>query len=320
MTMPTRDILVSIAAGAAAASLTVFALSFALGGLVLSSFSQLPIFLVGLSLGSHASMVAALSSVAVTSLLTRFEFGFFFGLMVAAPVVILVRQALLTRANPGGGLDWYPPAGILLTALGVSAAVVSVSLPAAIWPSDAQIASARATLSRLPPEILPATSSAEALEQLIRLSITFLPGFLGVGFFFVLAANAALAQAILVRLSRNLRPTPHMANLALPGWFNTAACIVALGAILPGLLDAGPGIAGIAGANLMMICLAGFLFAGLAVVHAWLKDWSGRGALLVGLYLLMLFVAPVLIALLAIGIAEPWLKLRERFAGPAPTL
>ncbi|MBL8697350.1 MAG: DUF2232 domain-containing protein [Alphaproteobacteria bacterium] len=318
--MPGRDIFLSIAAGIAAAVLTVSALAFALGGIVLSSLAQLPLFLVGLSLGTHASVIATASSVAVTSLLIRFEFGFFFGLVVAVPVVIMVRQALLTRRRADGGSDWYPPAGLLLTALGLTAVVAATSLPTAIWPSEGQLRRARAILTELPAEFLPGGVGAEGIEQLIRLSITFLPGFLGLGFFFLLIANAALAQFLLVRLGLNLRPTPRMADLALPGWFNTAAAIAAIGAFLPGLFGQAPGIAGVVGANMMLVCLAGFLFAGLAVIHAWVKDWPSRGALLAGLYVLMLFFAPVLVALLMLGLAEPWLKLRERFAGPAPTL
>lgn len=320
MTMSGRDIALSIAAGIAAAVLTVSALSFALGGIVLSSLAQLPLFLVGLSLGVHASMIAAASSVAITSLMIKFEFGFFFGLVVAAPVAIVVRQALLTRLRADGEREWYPPAGLLLTALGLTAVVAATSLPTAIWPSEGQLSRARAILAELPADLFPAAPGAAGMEQLIRLSITFLPGFLGLGFFFLLIANAALAQWLLARTGHNLRPSPRMAELALPGWFHTAAAIAAMGAFLPGILGVPAGIAGVVGANMMLVCLAGFLFAGLAVIHAWVKDWAARGAVLAGVYVLMLFFAPVLIALLMIGIAEPWLKLRERFAGPAPTL
>ena len=313
-TMNARSIAISVAAGAAASLLTLSALSLSFGGILLSSLAQLPLFLVGLSIGVHSAAIAAASSVAIASILIRFEFGVFFGLIVAVPAIILVRQALLTRPGADGKTTlWYPPAGLLLVALGLTVAVAMTALPTAIWPEADQIARARNVLINLPTEFLPADMTPDAIDRMVRLSLSFLPGFLGIGFYVLLIVNAALAQFILVRTSHNLRPTPQLQDLALPGWFATGAAVAGVGALFPGM-------AGIIGGNLVLICAVGFLFAGLAVVHAMVRAWQARLPALIALYGALFLIAPTIIVIAMLGIVEPWAKLRERFAGPAPSL
>lgn len=308
--MTPRDFVLPAAAGAAAAILTLAALSASLGGIVLSSLAQLPIFLIGLSLGAQAAAVATASSFAVASIMVRVDFGFFFALAVGVPATILVRQALLWR--PEGGGVWYPPAGLLLVCLGLTVAVAATALPAALSPSPEQLQRARSVMENLPLELRPADLPPAAAEELIRFALGFLPGFLGLGFFVLLVANAAIAQALLTRFGLNLRPTPRFSDLALPNWFATGAAIAGIGALLPGT-------SGVVGGNLALICAIGFLFAGLAVVHALVLNSRARGPLLALAYGSLLF-APAIIAVMMLGIAEPWTRLRERFAGPAPRL
>ena len=311
--MNARELIVSIAAGAAAAALTLSALSASVGGILLSSLAQLPIFLVGLSLGTQAAALATAGSVAAASILVRLDFGLVFGLAVGLPVVVFVRQALLSRRRADGGIEWYPPAGLLITCLALTTIVAATALPAALDPSPGQVARAREVLAGLPPELRPADVTPEALDRLVRFALGPLPGFLGIGFFFLLVANAAIAQAILVRFGWNIRPTPAMSSLALPGWFATAAAIAAIGAMFPGA-------AGVAGTSLAMICALGFAFSGLAVVHALVLNSGARGVLLAVAYAAIFLFAPAIVLVLLLGIVEPWTRLRERFAGPAPGL
>lgn len=81
-----------------------------------------------------------------------------------------------------------------------------------------------------------------------------------------------------------------------------------------------PGAAGVAGTSLAMICALGFAFAGIAVVHALVLNSSARGVLLAVAYAAMFLFAPAIVLVLLLGIVEPWTRLRERFAGPAPGL
>ena len=70
----------------------------------------------------------------------------------------------------------------------------------------------------------------------------------------------------------------------------------------------------------MLICAVGFAFAGLAVVHAMVLNSPARGPLLAAAYGAIFLFAPAIVVVMLLGIAEPWTRLRERFAGPAPRL
>jgi hypothetical protein len=45
-----------------------------------------------------------------------------------------------------------------------------------------------------------------------------------------------------------------------------------------------------------------------------------RGPLLAAAYGAIFLFAPAIVVVMLLGIAEPWTRLRERFAGPAPRL
>jgi hypothetical protein len=124
----------------------------------------------------------------------------------------------------------------------------------------------------------------------------------------MIIVNAALAQALLVRLRRNLRPSPAMTEIDLPNWMLPALAICVLGAFMPGY-------AGFIGGNLTLIFFIGYALAGLGVIHALLARLPNRSGLLGVTYVFMfLFGWPLIIAAL-LGVAEPWLKLRRRAAG-----
>ena len=71
-----------------------------LGGVVLSSLAQLPIFLIGLSIGAKAAAIATASSFAVASLLVRLDFGFFFALAAFTLAAFAGRRVSRTHASP----------------------------------------------------------------------------------------------------------------------------------------------------------------------------------------------------------------------------
>src|SRR5690349_1576279 len=124
----------AIGCGLAGACLYLAVLLDSPGALILVYLTQLPLFLAGLWLGTGAAALAGLSAVAVMLALSDVTGAFLFAVLNAAPVVFLVRQALLARHDPDGAVVWYPPgllvAGLTLLALaGMAAAVVLLGGP-----------------------------------------------------------------------------------------------------------------------------------------------------------------------------------------------
>src|SRR5881227_884034 len=99
------------------------------GALILVYLTQLPLFLAGLWLGTGAAAVAGLSACAVMLAASDLTGAILFAALNAAPVVLLVRQALLARRDPDAGVLWYPPGRLvavltLLAVAGMAAALV----------------------------------------------------------------------------------------------------------------------------------------------------------------------------------------------------
>jgi uncharacterized protein YybS (DUF2232 family) len=122
-----------------------------------------------------------------------------------------------------------------------------------------------------------------------------------------LTANGLLGQALLVRFEHAIRPTPMMSDLALPRWYSVLALVLLIAAL------ASPGLYGLIVANILIVQSFALFLAGLAVLHA------GTGRLAQRLVILILIYAVMIVALLpmalffaAIGMVEPWVKLRMR--------
>ncbi len=100
--------------GALGAGLYLTVLTGSPGAMILVYLAQLPLFAAGLWLGIGAAAMAALTASAVLLAAGGVIAAALFAGLYAAPVVLLVRQALLARNGPEGALEWYPPG--LLTA------------------------------------------------------------------------------------------------------------------------------------------------------------------------------------------------------------
>jgi hypothetical protein len=310
--MTPRDFLLSIVAGAAAALLALAVLGSA-SGLVLIQLAQLPLFLVGFGLGVKPVLVATVSLFLVTAAASDLLVGLAVAAVFGLTAAVVVRQALLTRGDGKGGVAWYPPGGLLATSLGLAASAGALMIPAVVdLPPDeiARMLAATGEMMRQLGSEAPGTAEGTAmLAQMLR----FVPGMFAVWLVVSLAVNGAIAQALLARFGRALRPSPRMDQLALPSWIGGIAAIASIGAFFPGL-------AGVVAGNLVILAAVGFLFAGLAGILAALAGAPVRAMALAAIYLLLLGFAPALFAVVLLGILEPWVGLRRRFAGPAPTL
>jgi len=155
---------------------------------------------------------------------------------------------------------------------------------------------------------LPAESAAQLAADLAR----YLPGIVAVSWMVMMAVNGALAEGVLVRFGLNRRPAPRVADIELPKWLPLGLAIAAAGAFMPGT-------AGFIGGNLLLIALATFTFAGLAVVHTLAESWNNRPLWLLVIYSLTIVFTWPAVLLAVLGIIETWLGLRQRLVRPPQT-
>ena len=310
-------LLIAVAAGALSALPLMIAASEP-GGLLLLLLAPLPIFAAGLAQGVIGSAIAGGTVLLIATLLAGFLAAAGALLFLVAPTVLLVRQALLNRpaaaAGPAGGapaLEWYPPGLLVTWLLWIGLAWLAVTLALLAGEPDGMQATVRASLEQALGLSLPGLDAADIGTVAERMA-GFALGFGVVSWLFMLAINGILAQGALVSFGRNLRPSPDLADIALPAWIAPALAVVLLGAFLL------PGDLGFAAKNLAPLLMLPFFFSGLAVVHAYARRASAGRLLLVLFYtLLVLFSWPAAIVVF-LGLFDQWANLRRRLSARTP--
>lgn len=299
-----------VAGGALSAVVGALAAFGSFGGILLAYFCQLPLFLVGLSMGTTASAVAAAIAGSAVILMGGLFGALIFILFNAAPVVILVRQALLFRTDAEGAMEWYP-AGLLAAAATAFGLALLALVFAGLGMTTAGVEeSVRQFLDQFA-ERLEITWRPGAREQFIATIAPILPGAIGLSWLMMLVVNGTLAQGLLLRFGRNLRPSPDFANMELPRWLPIAAAALVIGAVLL------PGAPGLFARNAALIVSLPFFLVGLAVAHAVARRIAAGPMLLILFYILMLLFGWPIVIVAFIGLVEQMTELRRRLAHSA---
>ena len=300
-----------LGAGALSGSLYLMVALGSSGALVLAYIAQLPLFLVGLSAGLAASAMAGALAAVVTLAVHGIPISAIFVIAFLLPVLVLVRQGLLSRTNQAGETEWYP-IGLLtgcLVGIGIAVAGLSVLFLAITGGAEQGVRTFVGRVFDAAMAAMPRGTPPMGREQAINLMAGYLPGMAVASLLIMTTVNGVLAQGVLARFGLNLRPSPDIATLDLPVAFVAvfAAALVA-GAVLPGDL-------GFLARNLAPVVLIGGALAGLSVVHAAVRKRDARTWMLVAVYLAATLLVWPIVILAAVGMAEPFLKLKRRLAG-----
>jgi hypothetical protein len=284
----------------------LLALTGSTGSMILLYLAELPLFLVGLWLGTGASALAGLVAVlilgGVGSLLTAAVFA----ALNVIPVVLLVRQSLLARTASGNTVEWYPP-GLLtawLTGLGLAAAAAMFVLlggPQAIEGALREVLAP--VLDRRLDQITPEH------DELLAFFAFILPGIVATSWMVMTATNGCLAQGLLARFGASWRPSPDLAALGLPIWIS-----VLLGFAAAAMLIGGT--ARFLGVNMMIVLAVPFCLAGLAVLHTVARRFPRPAVTLVTFYVLAGVFGWPLLLVAVLGLLDSPLGLRRRLTQP----
>ncbi len=297
-----------LAFGGGAASVLIYSLtaSGSFSGLLLAYFAALPLYLVGFSLGLAAGATAGATATIGMLYPGDLTWSAAFFLATALPTVVLIRQALLSRQDTQGSVVWYP-AGLLVVTISVLGA--GVYTLAALWLAaqpEGFEGTARLYVENMA-STMTAPDAAESREYLVKTLTPILPGFIAASWFVMTVINAVLAQALLVRFERNIRPSPDIVSMEFPNWFPIATAAAALvGLLLPGAF-------GYYGVNLAIILIVPFFFMGLAVVHTLCRQKQAGPLLLATFYGMLIIFGWLVIIVAALGLIEQWIGLRRRF-------
>jgi len=308
-----KDTVMAIGGGGLSAAISLAFMAGSQAAMLLVYVAPLPLLMVGLALGAKAGVIAGISGFLVAGLLGGAPAAGLYGMVFAVPVLLVVLQSLLQRPMPSGsGVSWYPEGSILcwLALLG-AAYFLMAALVSHMGGGTGLRPMVSAYLDQVFTIMLPSLGEPQRQTIIGALSPLF-PGLVVMIWMVVVAVNGLIAQGLLARLGRNLRPTPAFTALTLPEWMSTVLVVGVAVALF------GPGEAEYIGRNLVLILAVPFFFLGLAVVHALVRRATAPGVLLVAFYMVLLFSGWAALVVAGIGLIEQWLGLRWRFAGPKP--
>jgi hypothetical protein len=240
--------------------------------------------------------------------------GMFIGtaITLALPVIVLVRQALLSRTAEDGSVQWYPAGPLVMWLTGVGLFLLAFTLISLLW--FATGSSLEAIFTGQLVEALRLVMPEVEAPQVQEAAATAAQIGLGLGldsWLMVIAANGILAQGVLGRFGRNLRPAPDLALLDLPHWLGLALAAAALVALLA------PGDFGFLARSLLIVLLLPYFFLGLAVVHAACRNRGARTTMLIIFYLILVLFAWPAVLVAGLGLVDQTIGLRRRMPAAA---
>jgi uncharacterized protein YybS (DUF2232 family) len=236
--------------------------------------------------------------------------GLVYAVTTAAPVVLFCSLALRNRTWTDGQTYWYPPGHLLRACslwVGALLLAVAITLSMVAGGFEAAIGEMVSGFLNIVGQQQGLTMQPERMQALAQA----LPGITAWSWMVMATVNGLLAQLLVRRFGRNIRPTPKMADIQVPlSWCAAFGATAAIGFVLPG--DAGYTLM-----NLAFVMAFPLLFQGLSVVHVAFARWGlGRGAYVAAYAAIVMLISWLGLAVVALGLAEPVFRLRERLARP----
>ncbi len=314
--MPTH-LVAAIGGGLLSAVLYLAIISGDMGGMLFGYVAAMPLFLAGLALGTASGQVAvATGGLVVIGVTESWLACLTYLLSNGVPVALLLQRALLNRTGADGRVHWYPSERLVLDTTLAAMALIGLAFFGALGVDGGLRGLVEQALSGVFREVLPLFEAGEgdaarSLEAAAAVAIApVFPGVVMVSWVLMLLVNLILAQAVLQRAGRALRPSLRLfdANLSPMLSWSLLGCAAA-GLFLPGQI-------GYLAINLAIVLALPFFFAGLTIVHLAAAQQAAKLPLLVVFYLLMIVLGWPILVVVGLGAAECWVKLRRRLAAP----
>jgi hypothetical protein len=305
-----RDVLIAIGGGLMSAVAAVSFFGGSVFSLVFVYFASVPLLLVGLGLGPRAVSIAAGAGICATGIIGGVFPAGVFALIQALPAWIISRLTILQlqkASHENENNNWYSP-GFALAVLSMLASLIILGTAASAGDSGM-----KGMIEVYLAEAFKAMASAmgtEGKDMMVMRLTSFFPGAIGASWVTMVALNAVVAQGILTRAGKNLRPTPAYAGIDLPLWYSWPLVGTAAVALVGNVLGAEE--LSYAAYNTTMVIAVPYFFIGLAVVHTLANRVATPGLVLVGVYSVIIVSIWAAVVIVGVGIAEQWVGLRNR--------
>ncbi len=292
----------------------ILALSLVTGSalaLFLAYLAPFPLFLVGLGNGGKACTIAAFSGIAMSIMLGGPYTGSIYATMNALPSWLMIRLILTSRTRNGVD-EWFPIGNLLVTLAGYGSALFVLALAFLVTPTDSIAQMVRDFLSSVL-NTLAASLAVEQKASFVDMMSQLFPAMVLVSWILMTIINAIMAQAVLVKSGKALRPRPDYSELTLPDFASWVFIIcAAITVVSSGDME-------YVARNLTVVMALPFLALGLSVVHKLVRLTRFSGALLAAFYLLLLLSIWVALPVIGLGLIEQWIGLRKKILALTPS-
>lgn len=308
---------VGLASGLAAALLFATITTGSAFAVILFYLASMPLFIAGLGWGWITAAVGGLVATVVLGLAINLTSASIFSVSVAAPVIILCYRFFLSRTNPDGTVDWYPPGELLVWICGIASFIVTVGVIAmsagAASPVEAFAPLMSAGIKEMADSITNADQrpSDEEIEMTARALAQLLPPTAAAFWVITTVINMFIAGRVVRGSGLLQRPWPELKSVTIPQKMSLVF-VAALALSFVG------GYVGVAGTIVTATLMLAFALQGLAIVHVITGNQQSRGIILFALYLAILVLGWPLLVMTILGLLEPNLRLRERHITKKP--
>lgn len=310
-------LLIAIAAGCASALMFASISSGALISLLLFYLAPLPLMLAAIGWGPAGAAIGGVLAGGTLGLIFSLPYLVAFLLAVALPAWWLGRLVLLGRPMAGPAtagatppvdtVEWYPVGRLLLWIAGFAALTTVSALFTLGTDSETIAAGLRHGLGRIMQMPSAPTESTQIIDALAAIA----PAAATIIAMTTLTLNVWLAAYVTSASGRLRRPWPVLREVSMPP-MTLVALFVALALCFTGGLLAL--LAQIATAALML----GYALTGFAVLHTITLGIKSRGVALSFAYALVLVFGWPVIAMIALGIADAFFGIRQRYLQRKP--
>ncbi len=279
------------------------------GLLVINYFAQLPLLLIGLSLGTMSVATAGMAALVSVTVVIGLAGALQYLIAFVIPAMVVVNRSLLSRTGQDGATEWYPTGNLLAILAGYGA----VAFVAVLIMLAGQDGGLRALIQDAIVEVVamfaPSVPEGDRIAVAEHWAVS-VPAMIVMSWMLMIVVNSAIAQSTLVASGKNFRPTPRYSSFELP---RSLAAILAAALAVWAL---GAGDVAFIGRTLSMIFATPYFLLGLAVIHRLIRKWSARRLILIIFYIMLLLILdwPSFAAGVGLGFAEQWIGLRRRYA------
>lgn len=301
------NILIALAAGCASALMFVSIVSGALISLLLFYLAPLPLMVAALGWGVLAAAIGGIMAALGLAALVSFPYAIAFVVTIAVPACWLGHLALLARPAdvPQGepaDLEWYPVGRLIVWMAGFAATSTMAAL-FTLGTDGATITDGlRSGLQRaLGPRSAPGSDAA-----LIDALVAIAPPAAATVAMLTVTLNLWLAARITSASNRLGRPWPDLRTIELP------PMILAVLSLALALSFVG-GLTSLLGKTASAALFVAYGLTGAATLHTLTQASRNRLFLLSSAYALMLIFLWPAVGLIALGLADAFLNLRQRY-------